>query len=109
MSSVKEAAERELIMGTITDIREALEQLTDHRGLIEEEIRAKKARLAAWEAKLAKLPSSDGRMRSRRVKGENFKTVFQLLEKTPMTIADLARRSQIPPSSVRAILTRSGA
>lgn len=107
--SLGEAAERDLIEGTMADIREALQRLEAQRGELDGQIREKRERLAAWQARLDRLPGPDSAARVRRSKGQNLRSILALYEDptTALTIADITRRTQLPSSSVRATLKRS--
>ncbi|MBU0717395.1 MAG: hypothetical protein KJ749_04030 [Planctomycetes bacterium] len=105
---------RELIEGTIRDLTETIERLTQQRADIDDRLSQVKARRDEWKAVLARVSDENGSgTRHRRAKkGENLRKIKALYDELGpgegLSMAEVARRSGIPWSSVRNELGRDG-
>lgn len=103
--------DKELIAGTIEDLRESLEVLRSHMRDLSEEIRRKEERLAAWESRLRALEGSVGAAgsRTRAAKGANLRTIASFLSGRleGETAAKIRQGTGLPWSSVQRVLFKN--
>ncbi len=71
--------EKDLIAGTIEDLKESLGILRDHRDALNHEIEAKEIRLTEWQKRLQGLGAEPGAERPRSPKGANLRSIANVL------------------------------
>lgn len=98
--------DRELIEGTLADIRDSLAGLLQKREGIDREIASKQERLNAWTKRLQKLGNDNGDL-GRRPRGENLNTIRGVLKAGPLAAADLQKQTGLAWSSVQGTLKRN--
>jgi response regulator of citrate/malate metabolism len=103
--------EQELIVETINDLQDGLNELVQKRDLLDWEISKKQERLQAWEAKLGVLsgerPAAEPRKRAPR--GANLKTILSLLQdpaspRQGLTTSEIVAKTHLSFSSVQVAL-----
>ena len=111
MSNRYENREADLIQGTIKDMEAAVALLRANRDETLRALEEKEERLAAWKLRLAQLNTGSvltpSGPRRRRTKGENMREVRSYFENHTdqgCSIAEIAKATGIPWSSVRKTL-----
>ncbi len=107
--AIKETSERELIIGTLSDIEDSIQELTLQIDALTVELDAKHQRLATWRKRLETIdgPAQAGNRR-RRPKGENLRAIKACIENaaTGLAASEVRTRTGIPWSSVQRVLTQ---
>jgi len=106
---MNEKEERALILGTISDLDDAVFELEMKIDELTEQLEAKKQRLELWRKKLAALGGTPKTERPRRPKGANLRAIIACLETklSGIAAADIQRETGLPWSSVQATLKRN--
>lgn len=105
-------AERDLIAGTISDLRDSIEEMESRIQYMNEELEAKKKRLETWHRRLSELKAQSGDLseRRRRPKGENLRAVIAALQGavvSGLAASEIQRKTGLPWSSIQATLKRN--
>lgn len=106
----RDKAERELIAGTISDLRDSIEELESRIQFMSEDLATRRTRLEVWRKRLVALASGeDSADKRRRPKGANLRAVTACLEKTLTGLAasEIQRKTELPWSSIQATLKRN--
>ncbi len=105
--------ERDLIVGTISDIEDSVDDLEMRIGMMTDDLKAKQARLALWRKRLADIdgvPITGGPTASQRrqPKGANLRAVVACLENaiSGLTAAEIRYRTGLAWSSVQRVLSQ---
>lgn len=104
--------DKELIAGTIEDLRQSLELLRSRMKDLASEIQAKEARLAAWEGRLKQLQGfhpGTGDRKVRRPKGANLRAIANYLATKieGETAAKIREDTGLAWSSVQRVLDKN--
>ena len=104
--------EHQLIVDTISDLRDGLTELGEKRDMLDWEISQKQERLRAWEAKLGILSGEPaGEPRKRAPRGANLKAILSLLQgptspRQGLTTSEIVTTTHLSFSSVQVALKR---
>jgi len=111
----------ELLIGTIRDLTESIDRLTEQRDKLSAEIRAKIDRRLIWESRLARLrqqvekpfdedePTKQAKSKRRR-KGENLRAVRELFDNNKdrgFSVTEISEQLGIAWSSARRTLEKN--
>jgi malate synthase len=104
--AIKETSERELIVGTISDIQDSIQELSMTIDSLSDDLNAKQQRLLAWKKKLEVIDGAPGT--SRRPKGANLRAIAACLENaiSGLSASEVRTRTGIPWSSVQRVLAQ---
>lgn len=102
----KEQTERDLILGTLSDIQDSIRDLAEQIEVMTDELDAKKRRLAAWKKKLEVIDAA--RPAGRRPKGANLKAISACLADAGdgLSASDVRTKTGLAWSSVQRVLTQ---
>jgi len=105
--AIKEMTERDLIVGTISDIQDSIQDLTLQIDSMSDELNDKQQRLAAWKKKLEAIDGAPGTT-GRRPKGANLRAIKACLENSisGLSASEVRTRTGIPWSSVQRVLAQ---
>jgi hypothetical protein len=105
----KNQEERELIAATLNDLADSISELESRIEFMQEDLSARKERLATWRRRLILLNQGPSAERHRRrPKGENFRAVLGCLQGAVAGLAasEIQRRTELAWSSIQATLKR---
>ncbi len=102
--------EHQLIVDTISDLQDGLNELLEKRDMLDWEISKKQERLQAWQAKLGVVSGeSAGEPRKRAPRGANLKAILNLLQdpaspRQGLTTSEIVAKTHLSFSSVQVAL-----
>jgi hypothetical protein len=102
--------EHQLIVDTISDLQDGLNELLEKREMLDWEISKKQERLQAWQTKLGVLSGeSDGEPRKRAPRGANLKAILGLLQdpaspRQGLATSEIVAKTHLSFSSVQVAL-----
>jgi hypothetical protein len=101
-------SERDLIVGTIADIEDSLEETEMRLQVLADDARAKRERLGTWKKRLAAL-DTDTSVHGRRPRGENLRAIKSCLEGTieGLSASEVRNKTGLAWSSVQRVLAKN--
>lgn len=99
---------RQLVEGTLDDLREVIGRLEGQRAEISQKLEETRKRCLQWETQLKRF-DSNGQRRTRAKKGENEEKIAEAFRENPgqgFTLPQLVERTGISWSSVRNVILR---
>jgi hypothetical protein len=100
--------ERALIVGTISDMDDSVDDLEMRVAAMIEELKARRERRDAWKRKLAQLDGTPLPHHGRRKRGENLRMIKACLEESEegLTASEVKTKTGLAWSSVQRVLSK---